>query len=239
MIPIQLTIEGLYSYQKRQTIDFSELTHAGLFGIFGATGSGKSSILEAISYALYGDTERLNTRDKRSYNMMNLKSNKAFIGFEFYNYEQELYRVTREFKRNSKRFEEVKTPKVVFYHYKNQNWEPLDHTNAEKIIGLSYKNFKRTIIIPQGQLKEYLELGAKERNKKIQNTFQLHQYDLHDKTARLKKENKSELDQITGQINSYEDITEGHLSTNKKELTNTLKTFSEKEKTHNAIDEKY
>lgn len=39
MIPIQLTIEGLYSYQERQTIDFSNLIDAGLFGIFGAVGS--------------------------------------------------------------------------------------------------------------------------------------------------------------------------------------------------------
>ena len=66
MIPIKLTIEGLYSYQQRQIIDFEHLTEAGLFGIFGAVGSGKSSILEAISYALYGETERLNFRIRRS-----------------------------------------------------------------------------------------------------------------------------------------------------------------------------
>lgn len=66
MIPLKITIEGLYSYQERQVVDFTELTDAGLFGIFGATGSGKSSILEAISYALYGETERLHARDKRT-----------------------------------------------------------------------------------------------------------------------------------------------------------------------------
>jgi exonuclease SbcC len=52
----QLSITGLYSYQKKQTIDFEELTNAGLFGIFGAVGSGKSSVLEAIGFVLYGDT---------------------------------------------------------------------------------------------------------------------------------------------------------------------------------------
>jgi len=39
MIPVKLTIEGLYSYQERQIIDFSDLTEAGLFGIFGNVGS--------------------------------------------------------------------------------------------------------------------------------------------------------------------------------------------------------
>ena len=119
MIPIKLTIEGLYSYQERQTIDFSNLIDAGLFGIFGAVGSGKSSILEAITFALFGETERLNSRDKRAYNMMNLKSNRSYIEFDFVNYENKLFRATRDFKRNSKRFDEVNSPTVVFFEMKN------------------------------------------------------------------------------------------------------------------------
>ncbi|NCD41360.1 MAG: hypothetical protein EOL88_04640, partial [Bacteroidia bacterium] len=42
MIPISLTLQGIYSYQEKQTIDFRPLTHARLFGIFGPVGSGKS-----------------------------------------------------------------------------------------------------------------------------------------------------------------------------------------------------
>src|SRR5690625_6203289 len=110
MIPIQLSIEGLYSYQKRQVIDFENLTSGGLFGIFGATGSGKSSILEAISYALYGETERMNAREGRNYNMMNLKSDRAYIEFDFRNHENKIYRACRELRRNSRRFEEVRPP---------------------------------------------------------------------------------------------------------------------------------
>ena len=131
MIPIQLTIEGLYSYQERQTIDFSNLIDAGLFGIFGAVGSGKSSILEAITYALYGETERLNSRDKRAYNMMNLKSNRSYIEFDFINHENKTFRITRDFKRNSKRFDDVKSPTVVFSEWINDAWVPLNHTNAQ------------------------------------------------------------------------------------------------------------
>src|SRR5699024_4790509 len=177
-------IEGIYSYQERQTINFEELTDSGLFGIFGATGSGKSSILEAISYALYGQTERLNSRDKRTYNMMNLKSDRAFIAFDFYNYENELYRATREFKRNTKNFEKIYTPEVVFYKYRNGTWEPLDHTDAQKIIGLSYDHFKRTIIIPQGQFREFLELTSAERTRMLKDIFQLQRYDLQDKVSK-------------------------------------------------------
>jgi exonuclease SbcC len=91
----------LYSYQKKQTIDFEELTNAGLFGIFGAVGSGKSSVLEAIGFVLYGDTERLNKTDKRSYNMLNLKSDKANIEFEFLNFEERKFKFVTDWKRKS------------------------------------------------------------------------------------------------------------------------------------------
>ena len=75
MIPIKLIIKGLYSYREAQEIDFTRLTEASIFGIFGKVGSGKSSILEAITFALYGDTERMNkSGDDRNYNMMNLRS---------------------------------------------------------------------------------------------------------------------------------------------------------------------
>ena len=113
MIPLRLVLEGLYSYQERQVVDFSRLTDAGLFGIFGAVGSGKSSILEAITFALYGATERLNQADKRGYNMMNLRSNRLYIEFDFLNYEQRKYRVVRESKRSKKDFQKITpTPTV-------------------------------------------------------------------------------------------------------------------------------
>lgn len=216
MIPIKLTIEGLYSYQQRQVIDFSELVDAGLFGIFGAVGSGKSSILEALTYVLYGETERLNNKDKRSYNMMNLKSNRSYMEFDFINYEERIFRATREFKRNSKKFEDVKPAISVFYEKIDEQWIPLEHTNAEKIIGLSYANFKRTIIIPQGQFKEFIELGPKDRTTMMKEIFNLHQYDLQDKVATLFSKNKSELDQLIGKLSGFEDISEEQINENEK-----------------------
>ncbi|MBO6213034.1 SMC family ATPase [Algoriella sp.] len=206
MIPVKLTIEGLYSYQERQIIEFNNLTEAGLFGIFGKVGSGKSSILEAITFVLYGETERLNNRDKRAYNMMNLKSNRSYIEFDFYNYENKLFRATREFKRNSKNFEDVKSPTVVLYEFKNETWIPLESSDIERIIGLSYKNFKRTIIIPQGQFKEFIELGATDRTKMMKEIFNLHRFDLQDKVSGLVKRNSSNLDQLQGKLSGFEEV---------------------------------
>ncbi|RLJ23452.1 exonuclease SbcC [Chryseobacterium sp. 7] len=239
MIPVQLTIEGLYSYQERQTIDFRNLTEAGLFGIFGAVGSGKSSVLEAISFALYGETERLNMRDKRAYNMMNLKSNSSYIEFDFVNYENKLFRATRDFKRNSKKFEEVKPNAVTFYENINGRWIPLDHSNAESIIGLSYSNFKRTIIIPQGQFKEFLELGAAERTNMMKEIFNLQKFDLQNNVSALNVKNRSELDQLEGQLKGFEEINEGKIKIQKEQLTEEQKLLSESNEKLEKISQTY
>ncbi|WP_312341875.1 SMC family ATPase [Chryseobacterium binzhouense] len=239
MIPIQLTLEGLYSYQERQKIDFENLTEAGLFGIFGSVGSGKSSILEAISFALYGETERLNARDKRAYNMMNLKSNKSYIEFDFLNYENKKFRATREFRRNSKNFEDVKTPTVTFYEWKNENWIPLEHSNAEKVIGLSYANFKRTIIIPQGQFKEFLELGATDRTNMMKEIFGLQRFDLQNNVSVLNAKNRSELDQLEGQLKGFEEINEEQISAQKEHLKTEQQKFEEVQKIFRETEQKY
>ena len=62
MRPIKLKISGLNSYIDEQVIDFEKLTERGLFGIFGQTGSGKSTILDAMTIAMYGNIPR-NTKE--------------------------------------------------------------------------------------------------------------------------------------------------------------------------------
>ncbi|GAA4159916.1 SbcC/MukB-like Walker B domain-containing protein [Chryseobacterium ginsenosidimutans] len=239
MIPIQLTIAGLYSYQERQTIDFKNLTEAGLFGIFGSVGSGKSSILEAISFALYGETERLNMRDKRAYNMMNLKSNSSYIEFDFLNFENKLFRATRDFKRNSKKFDDVKPSSVTFYQNIDNKWIPLDHSNAEQIVNLSYANFKRTIIIPQGQFKEFLELGATERTNMMKEIFGLQRYDLQNNVSFLNIKNRSELDKLDGQLKGFEEINEEQISIQKENLKTEQSKFQEAKENFRKISDAF
>lgn len=224
MIPIKLEIEGLYSYQHKQIIDFTHLTQAGLFGIFGQVGSGKSSILEAISFGLYGESERLNARDNRAYNMMNLKSSRSVIVLEFYNFEDEKYRIYRDFKRNSKRFDDVKRGDAVLYKWKNEQWVPLPHLDIEKIVGLSYANFKRTIIIPQGKFKEFIELGGKDRTQMMQEIFGLDRFDLAESTKEVYQTAKQNYDRLSGQLQGYASLTEEQI----KELTEAWKAESAK-----------
>jgi len=201
MIPIKLTIQGLYSYQEKQTIDFTKLTEAGLFGIFGAVGSGKSSILEAITYALYNDTDRMNLRDNRNYNMMNLKSNELLIDFEFETGKDQIaYRAVVKGKRNGKKFEKVESFERSAYRNDDGIWVPIKPESLKDVIGLSYDNFKRTIIIPQGQFQEFLQLGSTDRTRMMTELFNLQRFELYYKTTSLEAKNNAQKQNIEGQL---------------------------------------
>ena len=202
MIPIKLTIQGLYSYQDAQTIDFTRLTSAKLFGIFGAVGSGKSSVLEAITFAIYGKTDRLNlSGDNRNYNMMNLKSNDLFIEFDFETGKaQTAYRAVVRGRRNGKKFEEVKTLERSAYKKENGSWIPIGPETLESAIGLSYDNFKRTIIIPQGQFQEFLQLGNKDRTQMMKELFNLGKFEFFYKVTSLENKNNAQKQIIEGQL---------------------------------------
>ena len=202
MIPVKLTIQGLYSYQEEQTIDFTKLTEANLFGIFGAVGSGKSSILEAITFAIYGKTDRLNlSGDNRNYNMMNLKSNDLLIEFVFETGKnQTAYQAVVKGRRNGKKFEEVKTLERSAYKNDGGNWIPIEPESLEKAIGLSYNNFKRTIIIPQGQFQEFLQLGNTDRTRMMRELFSLEKFELDSKVTSLENKNNAQKQNVEGQL---------------------------------------
>lgn len=199
MIPEELTIEGFYSYQKPQTISFTKLLQDKLFGIFGKVGSGKSSILEAMTLALYGETERLNNSEKRNYNIMNLKSNKLKIDFIFRT-KNKRYKFEVNGKRNPKEKEKV-TLNYKHFQEINGEWSPLkDSIETEKILGLNYDNFKRTVIIPQGKFQEFLTLKPSERTEMMKELFSLHQFDLSDKAKKHAEEVSEKLATIEGQL---------------------------------------
>src|SRR5690606_2401763 len=136
MIPIKLELQGLYSYKEKQCIDFTPLTGAGLFGIFGPVGSGKSSILEAILLSLYGNTERLASRGEKT-SMVNLQSELLFISFEFKAGKNngQIYKALYTSKRNKKNFDDVKPAEHNFYILKPDGWEPIA-ARGEELVGM-------------------------------------------------------------------------------------------------------
>ena len=212
MIPIALTLQGIYSYQEQQTIDFQQLAKGQLFGIFGNVGSGKSTILEAITLALYGYSERLGNQGGYKYDLMNLRSGQLYIDFQFEaGPQRKIYRFTVQAKRQRKNFNEVSSPTRKAYVWSNGSWEPLQAKTAEPVLGLSYQHFRRTIIIPQGKFQEFLQLGPTARTEMLQDLFNLHRFDLSGNVRALEQETNNQLHQLEGQLEGYRGVSEEQL----------------------------
>lgn len=204
MIPIKLEIQGLYSYKETQSIDFSQLTAAGLFGIFGAVGSGKSSILEAILLALYGSTERLSDRGEKT-SMVNLQSETLLITFEFRagQNHSKTYLARYSAKRNQKNFEDIRPAEHTFYEKRDGILEPLPK-RAEELVGMKKEHFKQTVIIPQGKFREFIDLTPGPRAEMMKELFGLERFDLSGKTGSLLKALREEKIRLETQLMALE-----------------------------------
>ena len=78
MKPINLKIKGINSYVSEQTVDFEKLAESNIFGIFGETGSGKTTILDSIILALYGVSDRDVLQ-----NIINVNTKDAYVEYTF------------------------------------------------------------------------------------------------------------------------------------------------------------
>ncbi|WP_186756017.1 AAA family ATPase [Echinicola salinicaeni] len=235
MIPIKLEIEGLYSYKEKQSIDFTQLTGAGLFGIFGAVGSGKSSVLEAILLALYGNTERLASKGEKN-SMVNLQSQAISINLEFKagKNNQQLYKASYLAKRNPKKFEDIKPATHTFYEQQAGSWMPLE-MGAEQILGMKMSHFRQTVIIPQGKFREFIEQKPKDRADMMKELFGLERFDLADRTRRLLSAEREKKTILNTKLEGLETYTKEAL---KQSLEHQQSLSEQKENQSKLVDQK-
>lgn len=242
MIPVKLEIEGLYSYKEKQTIDFTQLTGAGLFGIFGAVGSGKSSILEAILLALYGTTERLASKGEKN-SMVNLQSSGISIHFEFKagKNNAQTFKASYLAKRNSKNFDDVKPATHTFYEMTSDGWLPLE-AKGEALIGMKMDHFRQTVIIPQGKFREFIEQKPKDRADMMKELFGLERFDLAGNTKRLLSAEKEKKIKLETQLEGLAEFTKTFLQEAEEKLQGVLlrketetKLFIQQEKALNGL----
>ncbi|AZN40458.1 AAA family ATPase [Paenibacillus albus] len=180
MKPILLRLSGLQSYREAQEVDFERLTEAGVFGIFGPTGSGKSSILDAVTLALYGKVERAANGTQGIMNQAEKTLSVAFT-FELAGGGEKIrYRVERQFKRSG----DVTVSNTVSRFV--ELTEAGDVVIADKLadvtrcveahIGLNMQDFTRAVVLPQGKFAEFLSLTGKDRRSMLQRLFRLERF---------------------------------------------------------------
>ncbi|KEZ47424.1 SbcC/MukB-like Walker B domain-containing protein [Metabacillus indicus] len=179
MKPIALTISGLHSFREKQTVDFSSLCEGGVFGIFGPTGSGKSSILDAMTLALYGKVERA---ANNTHGIINHAEDTVHVSFTFELENAESlkrYSVERMFKRTDEH--RVKTALCRILEHGEETAVLADkaaevNEKVHALLGLTIDDFTRAVVLPQGKFAEFLSLKGAERRQMLQRLFHLEQY---------------------------------------------------------------
>lgn len=242
MKPIRLEVKGLNSFIDKQVIEFDKLTERGLFGIFGPTGSGKSTILDGITLALYGDIAR------KSSNYINTNCDGVYVSYEFQitGNEVKRYRVDREFKRDNKSGGiRNKSSKIIDITGGVEN--VLEEkakavtSKCEEIIGLKLDDFMRTVVLPQGKFSEFLKLEGKERRNMLERLFNLRKYgdDLSSKLSLEIRKEKDKMNVLEGQLKGYEGVSEEALKEKEEEIKEINLSIKSKEELLNKIKKEF
>ena len=177
MRPIRLEVKGFTAFREKCEIDFSSFD---LFAITGPTGAGKTSLLDAMTYALYGKTSRLNKAGK---DLVSQGANAMSVLLDFRVGAQE-YRVMRN----------IKGGNVTARLEKRENgeWNPTTgaitevNEQVQRIVGLDFGGFTKTVILPQGKFDVFLRGEPKERREVLSELLDVDVYQRMMKSANEK-----------------------------------------------------
>jgi exonuclease SbcC len=166
MRPLRLRLRGLRSYRAAQEIDFSNVS---LMAIVGDTGAGKSSILEAITYALYNAT----TWDQRSVKQLIADGAQTVTATLDFSVDGQTYRVTRSTSRTQyppsiHMLECLSDPTV-----QKLDGESAVNAAIQRLVGLDWKAFVSAVILPQGRFQALLQSTPGDRTAILKGIFRL------------------------------------------------------------------
>lgn len=212
MRPIKLTMTGFESYLEKTEIDFDKLGTKGLYLISGDTGSGKTTIFDAITFALYGKPSGTNREAEMLRSDFADTDTPTEVEFTFESRGKQ-YRIKRnpEYQRKSKRGTGTTTEKAnALLEFLTTGDTPVEGTTnvdekVVKILKLKKDNFCKIAMIAQGAFQEMLTAKTEDKKKLFRELFATEKYKTL--TENLKTENSA---------------AERELSEKKKALSNAL-----------------
>ncbi|KZY60191.1 hypothetical protein A3742_09100 [Oleiphilus sp. HI0071] len=247
MKPIKLTMQAFGPFAGKEIIDFSHLGNNPLFLINGPTGAGKSSILDAICFALYGQTtgaERDGSQMRCDHSDMALLT-EVSLEFELGKKRFFIRRVPMQ-ERTKSRGEGTTTqqPEAQLKELDGSDEGRLivsksvaEATNEiKRLIGLGVEQFRQVMVLPQGKFRELLMADSKEREGIFSQLFETHIYKkienrLKEKASGISRDVAAHENEVKGILKSADVSAEVELDeelTNLKEGVTSAKTHKEK-----------
>lgn len=167
MRPLELSLEGFRSYRVPTTFNFED---RGLFGIVGPTGAGKSSILDALIYSLYGRTPQIG-KDTKKLITSGTDTARVRLVFDVDGTTWEVLRVLRGqgagqvlLKRQGEGTPETSGERAV-------------NERIADIVGLDYEAFCSSVTLPQGEFDRFLKATPTDRSKILKRIFRYERVD--------------------------------------------------------------
>lgn len=220
MRPLKITMSAFGPYAGEVTLDMQKLGKSGIYLITGDTGAGKTTIFDAISYALYGEASgnyRENTTLRSKYASADTPT---FVELEF-EYNNKIYKINRnpEYPRPNKRGEgftkqsanaELVMPDgSVITKIKEVS------AKVEEIIGINKNQFSQIAMIAQGDFRKLLNCETNERSKIFRKIFKTEPYhnieiklsSLFNELKRNREKEKSGIEQYINQLKCNENDT--------------------------------
>ena len=191
MIPLQLRISGFLSYRDPVEVDFTTFE---LACISGHNGAGKSSLLDAITWSLFGQARG------KSDNVVNLQSEAAEVVFTF-SYEENVYRVQRSLPRG-------KTTVLEFQVQDGEGWRPLSErtiretqARIEQTLRLDYDTFINAAFFLQGKADQFTQHTASKRKEVLGSILGLEAWETYrSRTAERRRALEDNVRTIDGRI---------------------------------------
>lgn len=201
MKPIQLVLSAFGPYVERTVIDFSALGEEGLFLIAGDTGAGKTTIFDAISFALYGEASggKEKRKSKSFHSDYVSDQTETYVELTF-RHRGETWWIRRnlEYQRPSKKKKdgmETTTRQAADAQMRNEDTGEeilrMDDVNrrVRELLGLTQDQFTQTVMIAQGDFLKILTASSDERKKLFRDLFHTNLY--VDLQSRLQEKNRA------------------------------------------------
>lgn len=200
MKPILLTMQAFGSYGEKTEIDFQK--GGDFFLISGDTGSGKSTIFDAMMFALYGEvsTNGSGKENELLSQFVDVRNDKPLVSLVFTAHQhgqEETYKITRTPRHirpakrtGAKQQEEGETAELLMPDG-SQYPGKLSDTNRkiEELVGLTADQFRKVVMIAQGEFMDFLRAGSKEKTELLRDLLKTdYYYQLSERLKTLAKE---------------------------------------------------
>lgn len=209
MIPQRIRLKGFLCYKDEQEINFD--SNATLWMLSGLNGSGKSSIFDAVTYALFGHHRG---GSQHAVELINKDSDGLAVEFDF-RLDNQVYRVRRTLRRTA-RGSPTSTQQIYGYEADGKNpWVAVEGTNYKREfeswigerIGLTYETFTSSVLLLQGKADKLLDSKPEGRRAVLASIVDLERYErLHEKADAKRKELKGKLEALSDRLAALPEI---------------------------------